>query len=350
MPGFPRLGAPGPYTEPTLPTHGLFLQSQGLPDGLISTHERYGTIHDNIYTHRGGRPCKFKTPIYKDTNTPWPRKESFQFSHQNDFQEDDPDMKASLRVFYMALAWPSDLAFAGSKSRFKRKPFEKHATFMISCTIEPFDLHPRWSSTAMYVSDDTRLRPFYGPPEIKADPAIKGYLEQHRGMGALLASHYANILARDPIALTKNELKSYESLDVFENLYSAVWPHVDFKLPSKNGEAGWRAEFRLLEVPLTDFENAAFAVFVALLTRAILHYDLNFYIPIDRVAENMQRAHTRNAVREQRIASKDSSSVKRSSERKSEDAESERSRRRIYPQTCRIQTLNPAPARAILHR
>jgi len=46
---------------------------------------------------------------------------------------------------------------------------------------------------------------------------------------------------------------------------------------------------------LTDFENAAFAVFIVLLTRTILTFDLNLYIPISRVDANMQRAHSRNA-------------------------------------------------------
>ncbi|KAH0841808.1 putative glutamate-cysteine ligase protein [Fonsecaea pedrosoi] len=153
----------------------------------------------------------------------------------------------------------------------------------------------------MYISDDSQLQPVYNSPEIKADPGIKRYLERNSSMDSLLASHYANILTRDPIALTKNELRSYESLDLFEILHSAVWPHVDFKLPSKDGAAGWRVEFRPLEVQLTDFENAAFAVFVTLVARTILHYGLNFYIPIEKVAENMERAHTRNAVREQKF-------------------------------------------------
>ena len=34
---------------------------------------------------------------------------------------------------------------------------------------------------------------------------------------------------------------------------------------------------------MTDFENAAFAVFVVLLSRAILYLKLNFYIPISKV-------------------------------------------------------------------
>ena len=50
-----------------------------------------------------------------------------------------------------------------------------------------------------------------------------------------------------------------------------------------------------MEIQLTDFENAAFAAFVVLLTRVILAFDLNLYIPMSRVDANMQRAHSRNA-------------------------------------------------------
>ena len=50
-----------------------------------------------------------------------------------------------------------------------------------------------------------------------------------------------------------------------------------------------------MEMQLTDFENAAFSVFIVLLTRTILTFDLNLYIPISRVDLNMQRAHSRHA-------------------------------------------------------
>ncbi|OAP61755.1 hypothetical protein AYL99_03958 [Fonsecaea erecta] len=349
MPGFPRLGAPGLYTEPALPTHGLLLRSQFLPDGLISTHERYGTIHDNIDARRGGRPCKVKIPIYRDKNTPWPWKESLQFPHQNHAQEDDArqhhDSAAENFIYGDSMAFgpsfcglqvttqarnlrearylhdqlcplgPVIMALSAASPFFRgfltdtdvrwnqaaTAVDDRTTNELRSNTIKPFGSQARWSSTAMYISDDPRLRPVYNPPEIKADSEIKRCLQQNSSMDALLASHYANILTRDPIALTKNELRSYESLDLFEILHSAVWPHVDFKLPSKDGAAGWRVEFRPLEVQLTDLENAAFAVFMALLARTIQHYDLNFYIPIEKVAENMERAHTRNAAPEQKF-------------------------------------------------
>ena len=50
---------------------------------------------------------------------------------------------------------------------------------------------------------------------------------------------------------------------------------------------GWRTEFRSMEVQLTDFENAAFTVFVALITRVVLAFDLAFYIPLSKVSRSV---------------------------------------------------------------
>ena len=57
-----------------------------------------------------------------------------------------------------------------------------------------------------------------------------------------------------------------------------------FKPPPPNSSIGWRIEFRVLDAQLTDFENAAFAVFIVLLTRVILTYKLDFIIPISCVS------------------------------------------------------------------
>lgn len=73
-----------------------------------------------------------------------------------------------------------------------------------------------------------------------------------------------------------------------------------FKPPPPNSRIGWRVEFRPTECQLTDFENAAFTVFVVMLTRVILSYNLNMLIPISKVDENIKRAERRNAVLEER--------------------------------------------------
>jgi glutamate--cysteine ligase catalytic subunit len=44
-----------------------------------------------------------------------------------------------------------------------------------------------------------------------------------------------------------------------------------------------------MEVQLTDFENAAFTVFIVLVTRVFLAFDLAFYIPLSMVShESLQ--------------------------------------------------------------
>lgn len=82
-----------------------------------------------------------------------------------------------------------------------------------------------------------------------------------------------------------------------QNIQSTNWQSIRFKPPPSNSKIGWRVEFRSMEVQLTDFENAAYAIFIVLLTRAILSFGLNFYLPISKVDENMARAQKRDACR-----------------------------------------------------
>lgn len=99
-----------------------------------------------------------------------------------------------------------------------------------------------------------------------------------------------------------------------QNIQSTNWQSMRFKPPPPNSSIGWRVEFRPLEVSeivsqvpdkvrakpylvtivgfylqiqLTDFENAALVVFVVLLTRAILSFKLNLYIPMSKVSPVM---------------------------------------------------------------
>ncbi|EXJ60452.1 hypothetical protein A1O7_04605 [Cladophialophora yegresii CBS 114405] len=355
IPGFPRLGAPGSFTQPGLPPGGLLLRSQFLPDGLVSTYERYGVIHDNLYTRREGRAFKVKVPLLRDEKTPWPWRESKHFDLVNGAQEHDArthghdaenfiygdsmsfgptfcglqvtlqarnlrearylhDQLCPVGPILMALTagtpfFRGFLTDTDVRWNLAAAAVDDRTANELSSKTGNAPMQPRWAPTAMYIADDARLRPEYNNPSIDPDPnrTITEKL-QSKGMDTLLASHYANILVHDPIAMTEKDLEAYAhddgggDTDLFEILHSAVWPHVDFKLPSKNeGRAGWRVEFRPLEVQLTDFDNAAFVIFVALLARTILHFNLNFYIPIEKVAENMTRAHTRNAVVEEKF-------------------------------------------------
>ena len=64
---------------------------------------------------------------------------------------------------------------------------------------------------------------------------------------------------------------------------------------------GWRVEFRPTEVQVTDFENAAYVVFVVLLSRVILSYHLNLYIPITKVPPHPAAAAAAHPARSTRI-------------------------------------------------
>lgn len=123
------------------------------------------------------------------------------------------------------------------------------------------------------------------------------------GMDDRLATHFAHLFIRDPIVVFQEDLEELDlnKTDHFENLQSTNWQHMRFKPPPADNSIGWRVEFRPMEIQVTDFENAAFSVFMVLVTRAILSFDLNFYIPITKVDENMERAHAIDAVLHQRF-------------------------------------------------
>ncbi|KAL3803173.1 hypothetical protein HJC23_003448 [Cyclotella cryptica] len=123
------------------------------------------------------------------------------------------------------------------------------------------------------------------------------------GIDPLLSQHIAHIFVRDPLVIfdgAVEEVDDETQTEHFESIQSTNWQTVRWKPPPpRNGpndpHIGWRTEFRSMEIQLTDFENAAFTTFITLLTRVILTFDLNLYIPLSRVDANMQRAHGRNA-------------------------------------------------------
>lgn len=143
------------------------------------------------------------------------------------------------------------------------------------------------------------MRKEYLDPDLVVDESLKKRLVEG-GMDDVLATHFAHLFIRDPIVIFSEDLNELDltSTDHFENLQSTNWQHMRFKPPpaSSAHEIGWRVEFRSMEIQMTDFENAAFAVFIVLITRAILSFDLNFYLPIPRATENMETAHRRDAV------------------------------------------------------
>ena len=139
--------------------------------------------------------------------------------------------------------------------------------------------------------------------------AYERLLEQ--GIDKMLARHVAHLFSRDPLVVFRGrtkEIDDNESTEHFENLQSTNWQTVRWKPPPPSskllgGDAdiGWRVEFRSMEVQMTDFENAAFTVFIVLLSRVLLYFDINLYQPLSKVDENMKRAQTRDALVDQKF-------------------------------------------------
>ncbi|KAJ5794355.1 Glutamate-cysteine ligase catalytic subunit [Penicillium paradoxum] len=161
---------------------------------------------------------------------------------------------------------------------------------------------PRWTWNRTYLSEARPPGLDSSEPLQPMDPAIKQRLLDG-DMDESLATHFASILSRDPLVLTQDDMENFntENTKLFELLQSCVWHAVRFKVPTADTGPGWCIEFRTMESQLTDKENAAFAIFAYLLSRAIVTLHLNFYIPIDKVGESMEFAKERDAVRQEKM-------------------------------------------------
>lgn len=157
----------------------------------------------------------------------------------------------------------------------------------------------RYDSVLVYLGSEG-FKPEYN--DVGA-PVDEGILKTLLGtMDEQLATHFAHLFIRDPLVLFSERVSSEPELgnDHFENIQLTNWQTLRFKPPApfKPGQTevdptspGWRVEFRSMDIQITDFENAAYLVVVALLARALAKYRPNLYVPLSLVDENLKRAH-----------------------------------------------------------
>ncbi|KAL2264822.1 hypothetical protein VTJ83DRAFT_7332 [Remersonia thermophila] len=343
---FPRIGSPGVFTDPYYPVSGPKLRSQFVPDEIANPHIRFPTLAANIRSRRG-RKVQVNVPVFRDENTPWPWKDPTVNYDLHQWPEDDdvrngaaPDNfihmdamafgmgSCCLQITFQAKnltegrqmydqlspLGPILLALTAATPVYKGFLADTDVRWnQISKAVDdrtPEELgekplekdrwripKSRYASNSTYISEDARLRPEYLDPDLVIDENIKQQLLDG-GMDDRLATHFAHLFIRDPIVIFAEDLEELDlsKTDHFENLQSTNWQHMRFKPPPADNSIGWRVEFRPMEIQITDFENAAFSVFMVLITRVILSYRLNFYIPIKKVDENMETAHARDAV------------------------------------------------------
>lgn len=344
---FPRLGTNDDYIQPYYPPSGPALRSQFVPDEIANPHIRFPTLAANIRSRRG-RKVELNVPIFHDTNTPKPFKDPTVNYDLHNWPEDDDVRNGAAKddhVYMDAMAFGMgscclQITFQAKNMTEGRRLYDQlsplgpillaltaatpiYKGFLVDTDVRwnqignavddrtPEELgeaplkNDRWripksryASNSTYISQDPRLRKEYFDPDLVVDEDIKKRL-MDGGMDDLLATHFAHLFIRDPLVIFSEDLEELDlnKSDHFENLQSTNWQHMRFKPPPPDkDDIGWRVEFRSMEIQITDFENAAFSIFIVLITRAILSFDLNFYIPIQRTTENMETAHARNAV------------------------------------------------------
>ncbi|CAZ81755.1 unnamed protein product [Tuber melanosporum] len=346
LPSFPMLGTKGVFTQPYYPPTGSQSRSQFIPDEAINPHIRFPTLAANI-TSRRGMKVAINMPVFCDENTPCPFNDPTIDYDRHLYPEDDDVRNGAAKeghIYMDAMGFgmgccclqitfqaknitearqlydqlcplgPVMLALTAASPIFKGFLADVDVRWNVISgavddrTEEEKGLKPqkdnryvipksRYDSVSTYISQDPALRSEYNDLDLVIDKDIRQRLVDN-GVDERLATHFAHLFIRDPLVIFQETLSESpdDKADHFENIQSTNWQHMRFKPPPPGGNIGWRVEFRSMEIQVTDHENAAFAIFIVLLTRAILSYGLNFYIPISKVDENMATAHHRDAV------------------------------------------------------
>ena len=342
---FPLLGDRKSIT-PYFPPSGPKLRSQFVPDEIANPHIRFPTLAANIRQRRG-RKVELNVPVFHDEKTARPWKDPTVDYDLHNWPEDDDVRNGAAKedhIYMDAMAFgmgscclqitfqaknvtegrimydqlsplgPILLALTAATPIYKGfladtdVRWNQISRAVDDRTAEELGEAPlkndrwripksRYASNSTYIAQDPRLRQEYLDPNLIVDEKLKERLVEG-GMDDVLATHFAHLFIRDPIVVFNEDLQELDltKTDHFENLQSTNWQHMRFKPPPPGSDIGWRVEVRPMEIQITDFENAAFSVFVVLITRAILSFDLNFYLPIPRTTENMETAHNRDAV------------------------------------------------------
>ncbi|KDQ21139.1 hypothetical protein BOTBODRAFT_25566 [Botryobasidium botryosum FD-172 SS1] len=349
---FPRLGVQGVFTEPHFdPSNAKASHSLFLPDEITNPHVRFPTLTANFRRRRGAKNAA-NVPIFFDTNTPRPFIDPSIPWDRNVFREDSEAKNGAAlqdHIYTDAMGFGMgcccvQVTFQARNVEEARRAYDTLvpvAPIMLALTaaspayrgyladvdcrwdvisasmdertdeergLKPlkenkYRIHKsRYASVNSYISANFNNRPEYNDIPMPFNETAYAKLRDH-GIDDLLAKHIGYLFIRDPLAIYSETLHQDDtvSTDHFENIQSTNWQTLRFKPPPPNTPIGWRVEFRPMEVQITDFENAALSVFVILLSRAILSFDINFYIPMSKVDENMSRAQTRNAAREQKF-------------------------------------------------
>ncbi|KAE8395824.1 glutamate-cysteine ligase-domain-containing protein [Aspergillus alliaceus] len=338
---FPRLGVKGQYSTPHYAPSQSNIHYRMLPPQLLSPALRHVYMAQKILGRRQ-RPIGVHVPLFQDRDTPRsflddpfsskkPEKEdncvylegqgfgcgccALQTTFQTETERDARwlhDQLVILGPTMMALTaatpifkgflvntdsrWNCLVASLDDRTQTEVSDF---ITASKTCCSVPLT---RWSSNRVYLSHERPPDIANACRQVRVDESARQQLLEG-GMDESIALYFSHIIWYDPLCLSQDDIDSMspETTHILQKFQHGVWHHVHLKMPDASIGAGWRVEFRPMEVQPKDSENAAFSVFMFLLSRAILTYRLNFYIPIELVTESMQRAQSLDAVTKERF-------------------------------------------------
>ncbi|KAL1504363.1 hypothetical protein AB1Y20_010769 [Prymnesium parvum] len=345
IPAFPLLGV-GEFTEPNAKPDNQVTQSSTAPDALITPIPRFHALTRNIRLRRGSK-VDIRVPLFADVNTDAAalaegiKMDAMAYGMgccclQVTFQARDIDESRHL-YDHLAVLAPVMLALTAATPILHGKLADtdvRWATVAASVDdrtphergVAPSDADPahtperlaqlagggvaalpksRYESISVYLANCGGCSKSYNDINPPVDQEAMDML-MGAGIDPELAQHVAHLFVRDPLVIMKDRIELDDTeTDHFENLQSTNWQTVRWKPPPKAKSCGpivgWRVEFRSMEVQLSDFENAAFTTFVVLVSRVILAFGLNLYIPLSKVDENMRRAHHRDAFTQEKF-------------------------------------------------
>ena len=120
----------------------------------------------------------------------------------------------------------------------------------------------------------------------------------NRGIEQNLANYISHIMYFDPVLIFSNDSLQFKSHQ------STVWQNVRLKFPTNETES-WRAEFRPMEIQLTDFENTAMILFTVLYTKSCMSLDNNPCLTMKNNYINMSLATSYDTLKSLKLWWKD---------------------------------------------
>lgn len=330
LPMFPLLGASEHVSDaPDIAERDNNNGSRFVSDEALSPETRYQCLESNVRARRGHRGG-VSVPIFRDSSTSWPWRDPSVGSDegtencifiegliygegacglQATFATRDLDEARELHDQFCPLG-PIMLALTAATPIYKGFLADTDVRWNATSAAlddrteeEKRSLPPRWGTSPTYLgnratTDDERSTQLFA-----RNALVEGQLRT-AGLDPVMACFFANHITRPHLLITEHDVGDQAGAEasVYERLQSTVWPHVRLKIPPPDKEEnGWMVEFRPMEVQLTDFENAACTIFLALMRRAIATYNLDSCVPMVTIEENMERAHVRDACIHQRF-------------------------------------------------